>query len=307
MRLKTLIAIIAAPILLASCLKSRNGLLENLIDDPGTIVVDIYDIALEGGGTDKVIALEGNPPVETLNLITLRHHSPKKKPSKDIDATLVVDNSALPAGFIALPTGAYSIPSLTVKIPRDSGEVVVPITITKATLDPSKQYALGLRITNVSEGVISATGGYFVVKFLVKNKYDGLYRVTGTMVDLAVASITGKYPLEFELRSTGANTSAVFEHGTGTQIHPILSGGASSWYGSFGLNLTFDPVTNKITSVVNSYGQPSGNGRSASLDPTGVNAYDPVTKTIRIKYFLLQPGSTVRTTFDETWVYTGPR
>ena len=177
------------------------------------------------------------------------------------------------------------IPSLTVKIPKDSGEVVVPITITKATLDPSKQYALGLKITNVSEGVISATGGYFVVKFLVKNKYDGLYRVTGTMVDLTSASLTGNYPLEFELRSTGANTSAVFDHGTGTQTHLILSGGAPSQYGSFGLNLTFDLLTNKITSVVNSYGQPASNGRSAGLDPTGINAYDPATKTIRIKYF----------------------
>jgi len=307
MRLKYLIAIFVASILFASCLKSKNDLLENLDNDPGSIVVSIYDIALEGGHTDKTVALEPNPPVETLNLITLRLLAPKQKPSSDVTATITVDNSGIPAGFLPLPTGAYSIPSMTIKFPKDSSDVVIPITITKATLDPSKQYALGIRVSTVSEGIISSTGNYFVVKFLVKNKYDGLYKVTGTMVDLTNATLTGNYPLEFELRSTGANTNAVYDHNTGTQTHLILSGGAPSQYGSYGLNITFDLVTNKITSIVNSFGQPSANGRSAGLDPTGVNAYDPVTKTIKIKYFLLQPGSTVRTIFDETWVYTGPR
>lgn len=307
MKLKYLIAIFVASILFASCLKSKNGLLENLANGPGSILVSIYDIVLEGGSTDKTFALEGNPPVETLNLITLKLSAPKEKPSSDISATITVDNSGIPAGFIPLPANAYSISSMTIKIPKDSGVVVIPITITKATLDPSKQYALGIKLSTVSEGIISPTGNYFVVKFLVKNKYDGIYKVTGTLVDRVNSNLTGNYPLEFELRSTGANTNAVFDHSTGTQTHLILNGGAPSQYGSFGLNITFDLVTNKITSVVNAFGQPAGNGRSAALDPTGINAYDPASKTIRIKYSLLQPGTTVRTTFDETWVYTGPR
>ncbi len=129
MRFKNLIAIFCASILLVSCLKSKNDLIETLDDDPGSIVVSIYDIALEGA-TDKTFGLEPNPPVETLELITLRLHAPKKKPTSDVSATITIDNSGIPAGFTPLPTAAYTISSMTVKIPKDSSEIAIPITIT---------------------------------------------------------------------------------------------------------------------------------------------------------------------------------
>lgn len=226
-------------------------------------------------------------------------------------------NMAHNTTYISLPTTAFTIDPSNPKLGNDytltfsAGEFYkqLKITVPNATvLDPNNKYALGFKISSVdNNGKISASEKQVLVEVGLKNRWDGVYTVNGTMVDLTTTTITGTYPLTWELRTTSANTLAVFDKSRGAQTHNILSGGALNQYGTFGLNLTIDPVTNKIISVVNPFGQPSANGRSAALDPTGVNAYDPDTKTIKIKYFMLQPGTTVRTTFDETWVFSGVR
>jgi hypothetical protein len=61
---------------------------------------------------------------------------------------------------------------------------------------------------------------------------------------------------------------------------------------------------------VNAYGQPASNGRYAQLDPTGVNTWDPVTKTLKVKYFMFQPSVIAvgpRVSFNETFTYVGVR
>ena len=87
-------------------------------------------------------------------------------------------------------------------------------------------------------------------------------------------------------------------------------GSAGSYYGSFAPVFNFDADGN-VTSVVNYYGQPSSNGRRAQLDPTGVNkmTFDAggKPKELKVKYFMLQPGTTVRCKFSETFTYLGPR
>ncbi|HUQ66816.1 MAG TPA: DUF1735 domain-containing protein [Flavitalea sp.] len=219
--------------------------------------------------------------------------------------------------YIPLPAAAFTSDVSNPKAGNDytltfnPGEFYkqLKITVPDATvLNPNNKYALGFKIASVDkEGKISSSENQVVVEVGIKNKWDGVYTVNGTMVDLTNATLTGNYPLTWELRTTGSNTLAIFDKSQGTQTHLILSSGAQSQYGSFGLNITIDPITNKITGIVNSYGQPAANGRSAMLDPTGINAYDPATNTFRIKYFLLQPGTTIRTTFDETWVFSGVR
>ncbi|HEY0042736.1 MAG TPA: DUF1735 domain-containing protein [Flavisolibacter sp.] len=234
------------------------------------------------------------------------------------DASVITAyNAAHNTGYVALPATAFTIDPSNPKVGSDytltfnPGEFYrqLKITVPNATLlDPSSKYALGFKISSVdNNGKISASENKVVAEVGLKNKWDGVYTVNGTMLDLTTPTITGIYPLSWELRTTGANTLAVFDKSRGTQTHNILSGGALSQYGTFGLNLTLDPATNKITSVVNPFGQPAANGRSAALDPTGVNAYDPATRTIRIKYFMLQPGTTVRTTFDEIWTFASVR
>ena len=85
----------------------------------------------------------------------------------------------------------------------------------------------------------------------------------------------------------------------------IFRGANVSGYGSFAPVFKFDANDNVIA-VTNFWGQPAGNGRSARLDPSGINKYDAATKTIKVKYWLVQAGND-RTVFDEVFVWKKSR
>jgi hypothetical protein len=188
-------------------------------------------------------------------------------------------------------------------------------------VDLSKQYAVAYAITN-TDGLSKKKGQDTILATIaIKNRWDGTYTITGTMTDVANPALThandalgADAPVQVELRTISATTNVVYDNYVFGGVYVIISNaGAKSSYGSLGRVITFDPATNKVVSMVNYYGQPAGNGRSLALNPDGVNTYDPGTKTIAIKYNMLQPGvagvpaSGIRTQFDETWTYIGSR
>ena len=146
-----------------------------------------------------------------------------------------------------------------------------------------------------------------------RNQWDGKYRMEGTMTDhsnSAFGWMNNTY--QYTLQTSGAATDSLVSNDLGFPgiIIGNTGGGITNatYYSKFGLILAFDAATNKVTSVTNYYGQPSSNGRSAALDPTGVNAVDPATKNIRVKFFMDETGiAGHRATFDVTLVYLGAR
>jgi hypothetical protein len=212
-----------------------------------------------------------------------------------------------------LPTTFYDIPTTTVVIKKGERRATFAVNVAiTAAFDFSKSYALPLTIKSASMGTISGNFGSVLYAIGAKNKYDGRYTVTGTLVDATNAAFGPKSPTGFDLYTMTSTTNVMYDYGYAkTYGHRFLNGDADSYYGSFSPVFTFDDAGN-ITKVVNFYGQPATNGRSAVLDPTGVNKFVSGTPgvagaTFKVKYIMLQPGSTVRTTFDETWVYEGPR
>lgn len=211
---------------------------------------------------------------------------------------------------------------------------LVKITVPNATLfDPSSTYAFPFTITSaspanqisVSKSVISLIGA--------KNDYDGKYEVTGTFVDVSNAAFTSALPVEIHLITTGASSVDVYNADLGTIGYLFLNGGSGTYYGSFGLTMTFDPSgspLHPISDLHNYYGDPTkaatpggnpaagsgaplyaaSNGRRAVLDPSGVNAFDPSTHDIDIKYFMYHPAvvpSGPRSLMSEHWRYLGSR
>ena len=173
-------------------------------------------------------------------------------------------------------------------------------------------YVFGIRITAVSDKkytISNLTDG--IAKFGAANTWDGEYVVTGTFSDAANAAFTGNYPMHVDLVTQSAVANAMYDLGVngGTFGHGFLNNGGGSYYGSFSPVFTFDPVTNKVISVVNYYGQPAGNGRSAELDPSGINTYDPSTGVLKVSYWMNQPSVITphRTHFVEVFTYLGPR
>ncbi len=264
----------------------------------------------------------------TVNLLSIRRDANSNAElNKPVTITVRLDTAAIRAyntahseSFKLLPDSLYTITgpgitktgNLTYQVAFAPGEFAkdFQISLNGSKWNLSEKYAMPLLITDAGGLTISNDMDNAIALISIKNKWDGQYQITGTMVDLTNAALTGAYPsdLVWDLVTSGPNQVTVWDNVyLGIPGHIISSSGSLSYYGSFGLVVNIDPVTNKITSVTNYYGQPAGNGRSAGLDPTGANYYDPATKTFHIKYFMYQPGSTVRTTFDETWKYIGPR
>jgi hypothetical protein len=202
------------------------------------------------------------------------------------------------------------------------------IKLDGSKLDLSKTYGLAYKLTGTDGlGVHAASKDTLYAFFSVKNKWDGVYEITGTMVDnqnttlshindflSSAGNTTGvAAPMQFELRTISATKCEVYDnYFLGGNYMPITSGTGYSQYGNFALVIEFDPATNKVAAMTNYYGQPASNTRSARLDPSGVNTYDPGTKTIDLIYNMLQPSVVttppyVRVTWTEKWKYLKSR
>lgn len=223
-------------------------------------------------------------------------------------ATLTTYNTTNGTSKVIPPSTVVSFPS-SVTIKKGTNQTTVSATITVSPdFNFNAAYGLPIKITAVSKGTISGNYAASVYSFGVRNVYDGSFNVTGSLVDAASSAITGKYPFAAYLVTSGASTVRLYDRVIGGYYHCILSGGSLSYYGAFGLEFTINS-SNRVTSVVNIYGQPSSNGRSAELDPSGVNTWDPATKTLKVKYWMNQPSVIAghRVTIDETYTYVGVR
>jgi hypothetical protein len=243
----------------------------------------------------------------------------------DSDGTILDDyNTENETELIPLPANlGTTTPAMTGgKITLDFGpgefSKAVLINIPNATLfDFSKQYALAYTLTEVASGTGALSEGadkVVIAQVLVKNKFDGKYEVTAVtpMLDVANAAFTTYEPFMYHLETTGSSSCICIDYTVWYDaMHPMKNAGATSGYGSFGLELTFAD-DGKITGVKNPWGNPPANTRMPVLDPSGVNAWDPATKNIRIKYWMIQPSVVttapyIRVYFDEKWTYKGQR
>ncbi len=235
----------------------------------------------------------------------------------------------LPDSLYTLGTGISKVGNVyTLTLAPGEIQKDLEISLNGAKWDLSRIYATYFKV--IDSGSLKISSGYTSVISLlsIKNKWDGVYEVTGTMVDATSATLThinnfllasgstvglANAPMRYELRTISATKCEVYDnYFYGGHYVPITSGSTYSSYGSFSPIFEFDPATDKVIAVTNWYGQPASNTRSGRIDPTGVNAYNSSSKTLQIKYNMLQPSVVtaapfVRTTWTETWKYTGSR
>jgi hypothetical protein len=280
-------------------------------------------VRISGAGNDlNAVGFSARPGSTTLPMFTVqRDANSEANLNTAVEVQLALDPSMITAyntangtSFIDMPASLYSLKSLNVAFAPGEFAKKVTITVDPSTFDLSKAYAIGIKIASASNGftiVESSKSGLFNI--LVKNDYDGIYKVTGTMVDYANATLTGYFPMNFHLVTSGAVTVDGYDPDVWhAPFVPIYSGTAVSGYGSFCPVFTFDPATNKITKVTNYYGQPAGNTRSAEIDPTGINKFNADDHSIDVKFFMKQPSAVpaapnIRVAFDWHMEYIGPR
>jgi len=210
--------------------------------------------------------------------------------------------------FVVMPDSLYSLSGTDITIPAGQRMDSVTATIHLGKMDLSQAYVLAITIENASVPVEQWNHLFYYVS--VKNKYDGHYQVTGTMVDAANSGLSGAYPMDVDLITSGANSVQMFDNAIGGVFHSITNAGSLSYYGSFGVQFNLDGSgSGAVISVVNVYGQPAANGRSAELDPSGINMWNESDKSMDVSYWMDQPTVITphRTSFIEHFTYLGPR
>ncbi|WP_026897490.1 DUF1735 domain-containing protein [Daejeonella oryzae] len=316
---KTLGVFLAAATL-SSCLKDDSMVLN---PDKGHNVIEFAnttDILVHGSVIPLYVHSYEIVPEVTLP-VSVSYSGPEAVAPEDITVNIAVaDNSPIDlyneeqeTEYEMMPASNYTLSATSVVIPKGQSKATFSVKFKPNTFDLSKALVLPLKISSVSSGIISGNFNTILLNAGAKNKYDGNYTVTATapMVDFANSTITGYYPLDSDLHTTGPNSVVMYcyTYLGGFQGHPIKAAGASSYYGSFAPVFTMD-ADGKVVSVTNYYGQPAGNGRSAQLNPAGVNKFTVNangSKTLEVSYYMLQPGTSVRTTFSEKWTFVKNR
>ncbi len=282
---------------------------------------------------------------KTENIIFTREANSSAALQQPVEVTIVEDATLIPAGYTELPSANFTYtndPGVVVTsgkitaIRFAAGEFSKRIQINvigSAWTNLATKYAKAYKVTDAGTGnQLSSAKGTMVATFAIKNKWDGVYEVvSGELTDASVGPgfsngtwthINALLPsigygnAEYTLKTyspTQIALYAVYPY-SGFQLgrtYIFNAAGGGSGYGSLSPIFEFDPATDKVVSVINSYGQPASNTRSFQLDPSGVNTYDAASKTIQVKYRMLQPSVItvaphIRTTITETLKYIGP-
>lgn len=288
----------ASVLFLVGCLKDKDyeaGLRgididENLkiIEIPGP-ADGFINVDLLGSDNDTVV-----------NAVLIRLAS-EKPAQNDIQVTVALDPAAVAAyntehgtSYEVPDANQYSIPSLTVTIPRGEREAYISLS-TKPNNLLGSEYALGFRVVSVSDPSVRVSGNYNsqVVGLTIRNQYDGSYRFRGQVIhpSLGGSFTDDGYPCgTFTLVTAGANS---------VDLAPAQPYGNGTIQGIFGVypRFTINPVTNKIT-VTDAAGSLSSVESFSDYD----SRYDPATRTLYVKWGW--NGS--RVAWD-TLTYCGPR
>ncbi|MBS1747776.1 MAG: DUF1735 domain-containing protein [Bacteroidetes bacterium] len=242
---------------------------------------------------------------------------------KDITVTVDVDPTILSTYNTehAVDGANYIMPDagiiltnfpMTITIPKGQtyGQAVVDVQRT-ADYNFSASYALPLKITSTSVGDISGNFGTAMYSINIRNSYDGMFAVTGSMYYSPAPSYTGSYPKTIYLVTQDATSNAYFDPNLNGGFYGYLfnANGSGSYFGTFDPVFHFDADGN-VTSVTNYPPYlPNSRNRDAALDPSGVNKMtfeNGVPKTMDVSYFMTQGGPVVLSV-TEHFEYIGPR
>ncbi|SFD78011.1 protein of unknown function [Chitinophaga sp. CF118] len=316
--IKNTLPLLALTLVFTSCLK------DHLAMDPAQSN-NVIEFANTGANVSPATAIYprfasdmgslGTGDSATFN-VNLSYSGAEMAPN-DITVTLALDTAALRAynddlgtDYVAPPESVYKL-ATTAVIKKGTQVLQLKVAIiNNDNFDFNVNYALPLKIAAVSSGVISGNYGLAIYSFAVRNVFDGVYEMTGTLTDNASSAITGNYPVETQLITYSGNSIALWDPVYAKAYgHIIRSGTGNSYYGYFSPVFAFDASGN--VTVSNYFGDLAGpSKRSAALNPTGINKItygaDGHVEYFEVSYFMTQSGTT-RTSFNEKFTYKRPR
>ena len=161
------------------------------------------------------------------------------------------------------------------------------MTINKANLNLSNQYAIGMKLVTVSQGIINVLEEEVIATFLVKNPYDGIYSyVSGSVVRYLSPGVPANDALSGPLTTSLPDVKFVT---TGAATN-LLQG--LQWSGGGGVG-GVDPVTVTTNAATNATTTTSTTAVTMANIAGQPNNYNPATKTFTLNFWW-NPTSTTR-------------
>ena len=269
-------------------------------------------------GFYNVDLIATNSDTTLVDFVTVRLASDEPA-DKDIQVTFAVNpaiiteyNTNNATSYVVPASGLYTIPSLTVTIPKGERRGYLKLT-TRASNLLGTEYALGVQLANVSDPGIKLSGNYNkqVIAFAIRNKYDGEYSMSVKTkgwgaYGIADDDVTRNWPRNIELATASANSIIINDpDGSGNLQPAFTSGGGTTAFGAATPKFTFD-AADKLINVNNSTAD-DGRGRAFRLNTAVTDSrYDPVTKKIHAAYLMLQNGRPDQEIYI-TFTYVGTR
>ena len=249
----------------------------------------------------RLFGLNAGAADTSFGVVTVRLAS-NEPAASDIQVTLALDptlvdeyNNANGTSYTVMPANLYSISNFTVTIPKGSREGNLMLKTVPNSLIGS-EYALGFKLTNVSDPSVKLSGNFNnqVAAIITKNEYDGYYRIKGVVQHPSLGGwfTDAGYPCgTFSLITAGGNS---------VDLDPAQPYGSNGTIvGIFGVypRFTIDPATHKVSAS-----DAAGTLSSVQSFTDYDSRFDPASKTLYIKWGW--NGS--RIAWD-TLVYCGPR
>jgi hypothetical protein len=183
----------------------------------------------------------------------------------------------LPSSFYTIVTStdlAISGNNYTFKFTNGDFQKTFSIKLDGSKLDLSKTYMLPYKLTNSDGvGIHDASKDTLYAIYSVKNKYDGVYILSGSIqrfvAGVADATLGGTYGDDVE-----SNVATIAANANTFEIFWANGGGVG---GIAGLQLAVDPTTNKVTVTA------SGNATLQNT-PGEDNYYDSDAKTFHLAF-----------------------
>jgi hypothetical protein len=205
------------------------------------------------------------------------------------------------------PEALFTVDSWTVKIPAGKNLVNFPIHVKSSLVDLSKNYLLPIKIKSVTPNItIASNFSRILLQIIVKNKWDGVYEVTGSMTD-PTPDYVGSYPKTIHLITTGPKSCAYFDVNLngGTFGYKFDAAGSGSYFGNWAPAFNFND-DGTIASMSNYLNDPAPRSRRFALDNTAANKVN-TDKSIDVAYHMVYNASSTRAFVIEHFTYVGPR
>ncbi|MFI5128513.1 MAG: DUF1735 domain-containing protein [Chitinophagales bacterium] len=165
------------------------------------------------------------------------------------------------------------------------------------------EWAIGLKIANVSSGEVSQTSSKLLILLSVKNKYDGVYHLKGFYTRTDNPAYHGPFETDVMMITTGPTSVAMYSDELGGYTQPFFNAGDLFGFSNVGPEVIFN-ASDLVSGINNYVGDPAA-GPFMTPFPGANSRYVGATRAIYLKYYYnTNPANRI---FADTLIYTGPR